>query len=493
VKRPIVIAMLLVSTLLVLGQSGGKGKDKDGGKGGGKGPFQTLPNGDKDTFQTDIPAHDFDVLLARPTDRSMTVSLMFTADAEAFIQYDTKKTAVAKFKAGVPQHIALSNLTPNTAYTYSVAWKKAGGSCFTTGEPRTFHTARPPGSSFTFTLHADSHLDSGIDPAIYKQTLANALADHPDFHVELGDTFMTDKRGDWTTALPQYLAQRYYFGLLCHSAPLLFVIGNHDGETGAKPSSSRDSMPVWSNLTRKTYFANPTPGSFFTGNSTSHPLAGILEDYYAFTWGDALIIALDPYWFTTTRPRGDSDNWPVTLGKPQYDWLKQTLESSRAKYKFVFIHNLVGGLGKDGRGGAEAARYWEWGGLNAEDKDEFAAKRPGWAMPIHQLLVKHHVSAVFHGHDHIFAHQQLDGVTYQLVAQPSHPANRTDRTDRTANEYGYNSGTILSPPGHLRVTVTPDHATVDYVHSAPPASRDPIANGKTMHTYELKPYTAQPQ
>ena len=45
--------------------------------------------------------------------------------------------------------------------------------------------------------------------------------------------------------------------------------------------------------------------------------------------------------------------------------------------------------------------------------------RPGWPAPIHQLLVQHRVSAVFHGHDHLYVNQQLDGIVYQEVPQPS--------------------------------------------------------------------------
>ncbi len=70
------------------------------------------------------------------------------------------------------------------------------------------------------------------------------------------------------------------------------------------------------------------------------------------------------------------------------------------------------------RGGVEVARLWEWGGENTEGEDEFAKQRPGWEMPIHDLLVKHGVSIVFHGHDHLFIKQDLDGIVYQEVPQP---------------------------------------------------------------------------
>ncbi len=192
-------------------------------------------------------------------------------------------------------------------------------------------------------------------------------------------------------------------------------------------------------------------------------------------------MVLDPFWFTRDR-KGD-DNWGMTLGETQYRWLTATLEKSRAPFKFVFLHHLVGGLGRDVRGGVATAPYMEWGGKNADGTEGFAQHRPGWAMPIHQLLVRNGVSIVFHGHDHLFAREELDGVVYQEVPQPGHPSGGT----RSAEEYGY-TGVILGSSGHLRVTVEPGQAVVEYVRSAVPGiTRDEVANGAVDHHYAIKP------
>ena len=82
-------------------------------------------------------------------------------------------------------------------------------------------------------------------------------------------------------------------------------------------------------------------------------------------------------------------------------------------------------------------------------------------MPIHQLLVQNKVNIVFHGHDHFYAKQDLDGIVYQEVPQPGHPG--ANRPPRSAAEYGYVNGTILGSSGHLRIMVTPTNATVDCV------------------------------
>jgi phosphodiesterase/alkaline phosphatase D-like protein len=86
--------------------------------------------------------------------------------------------------------------------------------------------------------------------------------------------------------------------------------------------------------------------------------------YYCVGVGDALFVVLDPYWYT--KPKPDSlTGWRWTLGKEQYDWLKSTLEQSTSTFKFVFMHQLVGG-DKDGRGGTEYADKYEWGGNNLD-------------------------------------------------------------------------------------------------------------------------------
>ena len=171
---------------------------------------------------------------------------------------------------------------------------------------------------------------------------------------------------------------------------------------------------------------------------------------------------LDPFWFTQ-KQHGVNDNWRRTLGAEQYQWLKRTLEASKAKFKFIFIHHLIGGADNQSRGGVEAAPFYEWGGRNADGSDGFEQNRPGWPAPIHQLLVQNKVSIVFHGHDHFYARQDFDGIVYHEVPQPGFAGN--GKPPRSASEYGYVSGTILGSPGHLRVSVLPEQTRIDYVRS----------------------------
>ncbi|MFO0806881.1 MAG: metallophosphoesterase [Gemmataceae bacterium] len=456
------------------------GQDKKGG--GPKHVFAGMP-----------PAHPFDVILARPTDKSVTVSVMAYKDMTARISYGTASGKLEKqaddrqLKKSEPVEFVLTGLEPNTRYFYRLHTREDGEKEFKADDERTFHTQRKSGSSFVFTIQSDSHLDQNTRPAVYERTLANALGDRPDFHIDLGDTFMTDKYGkDYKAALPQYIAQRYYFGRIAHSAPLFLVLGNHDGEKRDGYDGTAECMSVWSCLNRKKLFPNPHPDGFYTGNKTEVKHVGKVENYFAWEWGDALFIALDPFWSSPRVGKNNPDgNWTRTLGKEQYDWLAKTLAGSKAKYKFVFLHHLVGGLDENARGGSEAAALYEWGGKGVDNKDVFKEKRPGWDMPIHQLLIKQKASVVFHGHDHFYAHQELDDVKYVMVPQPGHPG--MDRL-RNVEDYGYYRGDFLPPSGHIRVTVTADKATVDYVRAYLPQSETATRkNGYVAQSFSVIP------
>ena len=226
---------------------------------------------------------------------------------------------------------------------------------------------------------------------------------------------------------------------------------------------------MWSNQRRKRYFPNPVPDNFYTGDVLLNQQSGRLENYYAWTWGDALFVVLDPYRYSLRQRGGGADGWAWSLGREQYDWLARTLAGSRAKFKLVFLHNLLCG-DQASRGGVEIAGFNEWGGRNLDGSDGFASHRPGWPLPIHQLLLQNHVAAVFKAHDNFYARQSLDGILYLMVPQPSFAGN--DRI-RDLQNYGYKHGVFLGNAGHVRVLVSPEKLVVNYVKASPDA---PVAD-----------------
>lgn len=435
------------------------------------------------TFHSDIPPQTYNIILSRPTNNSITASILANEDLDGYIAYDTdekkmdRKTADIHFIKGKTVPVELNNLAADKKYYYQFAYKN--GNTAATSAVNYFHTQRSPKTSFTFTVQADSHLDENTGTAMYTQTLKNMAADSADFLVDLGDTWMTDKhRPDYKESLKQYIAQRYYFGIVGISSSVFLTLGNHDGKSGQQlKKKDADNMTTWANNIRNSYYFNPVPNDFYSGNTEKENSIGTPENYYAWEWGSALFIVLDPFRYSS----GNKEPWDRTLGDQQYKWLQQTLKKSKASFKFVFIHNLVGGadLNGKGRGGVEAVKYFEWGGYDNSGAYTFAAKRPGWDKPIHDLLVANHVNVVFHGHDHFFAKQDLDGIVYQLVPQPG-PMRYGNIN--SAAEYGYNSGKILNGPGYMRIKIDGPKATFEFVQTSIDAKHK---NKEVLFSYDI--------
>jgi len=167
---------------------------------------------------------------------------------------------------------------------------------------------------------------------------------------------------------------------------------------------------------------------------------------------------IEDEWIALTA--GPDDPWDSTIGDGQYEWLKTTLEDSDARWKFVFAHHVLG----TGRGAVEMAGLYEWGGHNSAGEWEFDERRPGWELPIHQLMVENGVTIFFQGHDHMYARQELDGLIYQEVPNPADPTPGEVFCASCFHE-SYLSGDLLPSSGYLNVTVASDEVRVDYIKS----------------------------
>jgi hypothetical protein len=439
-----------------------------------------------------LKAQEKSIILGRPTDNAITASILFDQNVEYYLEYGvqsgtyTNVTTTYNNVANVPDEIDITNLMSNTRYYYQMKYKLVGAATYTSTPEYSFHTQRAQGSTFTFTVEADEHLyDKKGVKSMYQVCLNNQAADKPDFMLSLGDIFGDDHypttitSGDLDSLHKDY---RPFLGSLCHSVPFYVCLGNHEGENDYYMlQNPPNNLAIWATQWRKVYYPNPFPNNFYTGNTDVEPYGiGYPENYYAWNWGDALFVVLDVYRDendTTPKPT----NWDWSLGFPQYTWLKNTLENSTAKHKFVFAHHVRG----QGRGGVSNAKFFEWGGYQGQNGTNytFPTYRPGWAKPIHKLFVDNGVNIFFQGHDHLFAHEVLDSVTYQEVPMPS---DSTYEIGMLANADAYLSDTIKGT-GHIRVTVSPTCVKVDFVQAYLPA--DTLSglhhNGEIGFTYTL--------
>lgn len=377
------------------------------------------------------------VVLASATATALTFTLKAASSVKAYLEWGikagsyTKKTSVVSVKAGAAAALRVTGLSAGTQIWYRLRYNYGSGSYYSLAAATATTTA--PAATGVFAVQADPHMDENSSEAVYVATLKQVVAARPSFLMDLGDIFMVDKLTDKSEAniRGRYQLMKDYYKNL-GDLPLKIVLGNHDGELGYSQFNTKKY--------RAEYFPQQTADL----------------SYYSFTDNGVLHIALDPFTFTTENPK--ADGWQWTLGKTQYDWLKATLEASDAQLKFVYIHHLLC-MDAQSRGGVKIAGFNEWGGKNTDGTEGFAAKRPGWAMPVHQLLVKHKVAAVFKGHDHLYAKEQLDGIVYQTLPQPSHPGEATN----SAVPYGYGEAKVIGGSGFLKVTTAGSSAQVDFV------------------------------
>jgi len=451
------------------------------------------------------------LVLGRVSDQSVTVNSLAQETIEGFFEYGTSagnyviKTGLLTFAANQPVETVLVNLQPNTQYYYRLQFRRPGETNFIARPECRFHTQRTPGSTFTFAIQGDSHPERPqmSEPNLYARTLLNAAADRPDFYICMGDDFSVApvQEVNFDSVAERYTLQRPFLGLVAQSAPVFLLNGNHEQASlfNYNQADERHAVAVHAQNARNQFYPTPAPDRFYSGDTETLPAVGLRKDYCAWNWGDALFVMLDNYWHSPVQVDSgfheeelgggkgghaggkQRDWWGLTLGDAQYHWFRRTLETSRAKYKFVFAHHVMG----SGRGGVDECELYEWGGQNKRGDWEFAERRPGWELPVHQLMAKHGVTIFFQGHDHLYALQQRDGVIYQEVPMPA------DQGYFAYNEDRYQSGLKLPNSGHLRVTVSPDKVKVDYVRCYLP--QDETAQHKTgdiAHSYTVKAKTS---
>ena len=462
------------------------------------------------------------LILGRPTSSSIALSILAQEKLSAYVEYGYAKgkyigkSSKITVSAGTPAVLEIKDLKPNSRIYYRVRFSTGTSKTIQAGKQYSFSTAKKSDSTFSFTVHGDTHPERAgkmFNSELYYVTMANVAEQQPDFHILMGDDFSIDpliSKGQANQANVEkiYRTHRDWLGVIGSSVPIFLVNGNHEQAAAYLLDGTQTNPAVLAGNARLKYYPLPAPDSFYSGNSTEIPGVGLPRDYYAWTWGDALFVTLDPYWHsknavdntagvlvaddqntgiksgggkkkaTTSETGGgkSKDMWSIGIGDDQYSWLKKTLESSSAKYKFVFAHHVMG----TGRGAVELSYDYEWGGRDPKGLTTFEKERPNWELPIHDLMVKNKVSIFFQGHDHIFVTQERDGIIYQSMPNPA------DDTYSYFNETAYKSGTKAPNSGHVRVTVAPSVAKVEYFLAA--RSKDSgRKNLQIAHSYTVNP------
>ncbi len=362
-----------------------------------------------------------------------------------------------------------------------------------------FSTLASAGQSYTVAFIADHHVGKyqadgntngfGVDIEGANETahgpnhrwrLEHAMRDiveqDPDAIIDMGDSWYADAATATRSWVPMGCQM---MSPLFRTAPYYLVLGNHEAEGPWNQAAGTQNDQKKNTICRKAVIPNPTSTTYSEGGESQVPntngisngagwatqagwipalTAGenpltyynnsiresanklgvsgqALENYYAFTWGDALWVVLDSDRYSLNSADDQTTgSYPTnSLGTSQLAWLETTLAASTATWKFVLSHRLLGGL--PGKPNTCDTNWWYARGSGASVAPSTASsdsRTEEWTL--HQLLQQYNVTAYISSHDHVFGHSRTGSVNYLKVPTAS-GFNRFD-TWATCDDYG---------------------------------------------------------
>lgn len=247
------------------------------------------------------------------TDTTMTVAWNTQADTTSEVEYGTSSGTYTMSETGVSalgngplgyiHEVTLAGLQPGTTYYYRVGNASDGWSAeyhFTTGPVPDEHCGE-----FTFVVMGDNRPDSILGFGDnWPQILAESFQHDPVFVLNGGDLVIDgDEADQWV----EFLAFTEDANVAQH-VPLLAVLGNHDTGPGEGNTANYNMVLA---LPRST-------GTYGSGT----------EDYYHFTYGNAVFVAL-----STETFKGGAIPF-----QNQADYLDEVLTNNPKKWRIVFYH-----------------------------------------------------------------------------------------------------------------------------------------------------------
>lgn len=433
--------------------------------------------------------------LFRPTSHGCTVHWIPKTPSEVQLLAGASANAlreVATRAAGSTDSFEITGFQPDSDLFLQFAYRLPNEAQWKQRPVRKIRTARAPGSTFKMAIMADTHTHATLNKKgaaeSARQTAAAVIADAPDFLVFIGDEAsmihdiyrnreVTDEDAQRT-----WMQWRQLYADLLSTVPSCLVLGNHEGEAGYYQHYMQQRGPLYlqrmATIARKQHLLNPLPTTYpeggenegWVGDQKSLATGGAdqgncspLQNYFAWTWGDALFVVLDVHRYT--NPGNHSPHAPEewTLGKVQFDWFEKVLAASKAKWKVVLCHHLVGGWHYDGSGRSQRTDYYygRGGGKYA---------RVGEQAKVNELMKKHGARFFLYGHDHIFTHQPADGIDFVCCGRPSYLNPEWYPRPGFVEAYGENKGDphgFLAALGYTRLTISPSEVKLDYIRTAP--------------------------
>jgi predicted phosphodiesterase len=260
--------------------------------------------------------------------------------------------------------VELAGLEPDTVYYYRVL------SVHGSTPPETFVTAAVPGRAFSFSVISDTHAGTGDES--HAALISRMALKKLDFCLHAGDMVnISFSESEW----------RDFFHVeapLLKNHPIFPALGNHD--------------VTQLDLFYRRYFH---PDSPYTHSEE------LRSRMYSFDWGNSHFVSIDT-------------NLPVTPDSPQYQWLRQDLETATRnpdrKFTFVFEHLPIYSIYVHGR-------------------------YPDGQTYLEPLYETFDVDAVFSGHVHVYERSDVLGRPYLGTGGGGGPLRNNDETDYSQNPY----------------------------------------------------------
>lgn len=368
------------------------------------------------------------VRLSVTEDPSTSMGVAWTTlsgPAETTVEYGTAKgsySQTAKGSAtnlgatlGTVSEVTLTGLAPDTVYYY-----RAGGGAGGFSPEHSFRTAPAPSEkcgAVRFAVFGDSRAESwqgdkGVSDAWISQS-ATALKASPRFILHGGDiVYDGDNEKQWVNHLKGTEP-------VSSLVPIMYTLGNHD--TGQVAGDGANYNRI---------FHQPRADKALGGSGT--------EDYYYFTWGNAIFVSLSTESFSGGTPKF----------KDQADWLDKVLTQNPRRWRFVILHRPI------------YTHRIDFFSLDLGHPPDEAGQNAA-LVPV---ITKHHVDVVLQSHNHFYERYApslcQDGASLQPCPVASFDQGTVHITTGGAGAFRlwcFFPAICPGPTGQVRLTASSEH------------------------------------
>ncbi len=320
-----------------------------------------------------MDSRDYSIAVLTETDSPQSIIIGYSYGNK--VQFDTSSYYKLTSEKTFVHRNFLRNLTPSVEYKY---WVDDNG---TKLYESSFISPVEPNKSFKFGIFGD--MRSGVKK--HAQIVSLLSAHNPHFSVYLGDLCYRSDYSYWKDEF--FIENELKF---ISKVPFSNAVGNHEG---------------WKQNTE----------AFLEGV----PKVCNHQAFYDYYYGDIHFIVL-------------STEHSFGKGSEQYEFLKNTLENSKGKFKIISMHIPAYG-----------------GGGHGENKKLIELTK--------DLFVPNKVDLVLTGHIHNYQRSFVDGIHHLIVAGGGAPLYTPEGKDYSIVQYKkYNYGIGEYSPGKLTITIYDD-------------------------------------